>query len=54
MANHGRCRKCWWRDGIYCYMHKYDTSDDNYCPNYKNRTKDKDLRDKWLKKKQEL
>ena len=51
--NHGYCKNCWWWKGYYpgfgkCYMHRSDseqytvTEENNYCPDYFNRKKDKE------------
>lgn len=51
MANHGRCRKCWWRDETgYCFMWRHNTNDDSYCPDYKNRSKSKVSLSDWVEK----
>ena len=50
--NHGYCKNCWWWKKCSlilgkCYMHNSDegrytiTKENNYCPDYYNRKKDK-------------
>lgn len=60
--NHGRCKNCWWWKEYYpyygkCYMHISDTEqyivtgENNYCPDYFNRKKDKEHSlDEFIKK----
>lgn len=49
---HGYCKNCdWWRDNV-CYFQSvpydiYNTSPNNYCPDYKRRKSEKSL-SKWL------
>ena len=51
--NHGHCKNCWWWKEYYssigkCYMDRSDTEqytvteENNYCPDYFNRKKDKE------------
>ena len=59
--NHGHCKNCWWWKEYYprwgkCYMQSSDegrytiTEENNYCPDYCNRRKEKESLDDFIKK----
>ena len=58
--NHGHCKNCWWWKEYYpcwgkCYMQSSDegkytiTEENNYCPDYCNRRKEKESLDDFIK-----
>ena len=56
MANHGRCKNCWWWMSGRCYMknskdHPYtETKEYSYCPDYTNRSKEDTTLFDWIQK----